>query len=79
LLVADPNGIKRLAESGPAIDSAVGSFPFVTVDLDGQPRLEPRDKGADEFSSAPVVARVLSPTDVGPNAAPSATVVPRAP
>jgi hypothetical protein len=50
------------------IGSAVGAFPAVTVDMDGQPRPGKKAKGADEFSAEPVAARLLSATDVGPNA-----------
>ena len=68
LLVADANGIFHLSSGSPAIDSAVGNFPAVTFDLDGQPRIDPKDKGADEFlPKAPIAARLLTPSDVGPN------------
>ena len=51
------------------IDKAVGSFPFVTEDLHGQPRDKP-DIGADEWSMAPEMSlrRPLTPADVGPDA-----------
>jgi hypothetical protein len=41
---------------------------MVTVDLDGQPRPTVMAKGADELSSLPVAAKVLSVSDVGPTA-----------
>jgi poly(beta-D-mannuronate) lyase len=66
LLENGPGDIKRPRAGSPAIDTATGSFPLVTVDLDGQPRTAPLDKGADEISTAPVIARVLAPADVGP-------------
>ena len=66
LLSADANGIVRLQAASPLIDAAAGSFPFVTVDMDGQPRDANPDIGADEFSDAPVVARILTVADVGP-------------
>ena len=50
--------------------AAQGPEDAVTFDFDGQPRLEEKDKGADEFSSAPVIARVLTVADVGPHAKP---------
>jgi hypothetical protein len=52
-----------------AIDKAVGSYPFVTDDLHGQPRDKP-DIGADEWSMAPELSlrRPLNPEDVGVNA-----------
>lgn len=65
-LVADANGIRHLSPGSPAIDSAEGDFAFVTVDQDGQPRAGKKDKGADEYSAAPAVARPLTPADVGP-------------
>jgi hypothetical protein len=67
-LVRDANQIYHLQAGSPAIDTAVGSYPFVTVDQDGQPRDANPDKGADEFSNAPIVARILSAEDVGPSA-----------
>jgi hypothetical protein len=47
----------------------VGSYPFITDDLHGQPRDKP-DIGADEWSSAPELSlrRPLTPEDVGVNA-----------
>jgi hypothetical protein len=35
--------------------------------MDAQPRDPKPDVGADEFSIAPVLARLLKPADVGPN------------
>lgn len=66
LLVAGPDGVMRLQAGSPAIDSATGNYSFVTFDLDGQPRGEKPDKGADELSEAPIVARLLTVDDVGP-------------
>jgi poly(beta-D-mannuronate) lyase len=62
------DGLLRPAPGSPAIDAAVGDFPAVSVDLDGQPRVGKKDQGADEASSAPVIARLLTPADVGPAA-----------
>jgi hypothetical protein len=33
--------------------------------MDGQPRTSRPDAGADEFSSEPVKARILNPSDTG--------------
>jgi poly(beta-D-mannuronate) lyase len=78
LLTASEGGLFRLQEGSPAIDSAVGDYPAVTFDLQGQPREGKKDRGADEFSNAPIVGRVLSPDDVGPKAKPFAVAeVPR--
>lgn len=65
LLAPDTNGVYHLQAGSPAIDSSVGTYPFVTYDLDGQPRDSLPDRGADEFSSAPITAKILTPADVG--------------
>ncbi|WP_143309055.1 chondroitinase-B domain-containing protein [Chitinophaga vietnamensis] len=69
LLARDATGTYHLQGGSPAIDAAAGSYPDVTVDMDGQPRIAPLDKGADEVSNAPVIAQILSPSMVGANAA----------
>jgi poly(beta-D-mannuronate) lyase len=56
----------RLTGDSPAIDSALGSYPFVTVDVDGQPRVAPFDIGADEYSSATITQRPIRKNEVGP-------------
>jgi len=66
LLAADANGVFHLQAGSPAINSATGTFPAVTFDMDGQPRTSPKDKGADEVSTATVTAKLLTPSDVGP-------------
>jgi poly(beta-D-mannuronate) lyase len=68
LLVADDDGILRLQTGSPAIASAEGTFPVVSVDLDGQLRPEKKSRGADEPSEEPRLARLLTPADVGPSA-----------
>ncbi len=68
LLVADASGIFHLGSGSPAIGTATGTYTGVTVDMDGQPRPSSgKDKGADEVSSAPVTAFLLTTSDVGPN------------
>lgn len=64
LLAADPSGILRPQAGSPVIDSAAGDYPAVTFDMDGQPRSAPKDKGADEISSAPVAAKMLTPGEL---------------
>jgi poly(beta-D-mannuronate) lyase len=64
LLEPKANGVFRPQAGSPAINSAGGDYPLVTVDLDGQPRTEPKDKGADEVSSEPVTATFLTPGDI---------------
>lgn len=65
-LAEDAQGLWRLGAGSPAIDAAKGEHPLVTVDFEGQAREGAKDVGADEFSSAPVVARLLTPAEVGP-------------
>jgi Chondroitinase B len=68
LLVRDPLGVFRLQSTSPAINSSVGSYPEVTIDMDGHARSGTKDVGADEFSTAPAIRRPLTTADVGPNA-----------
>jgi poly(beta-D-mannuronate) lyase len=68
LLSQDSFSIFRLQSTSPAINTSVGSFPEVTIDLDGHTRSGTKDVGADEFSTAPVVRRPLTTATVGPNA-----------
>ena len=64
LLEPKARGVFRPRAGSPAIDSAVGDYAAVTVDMDGQPRTAPKDKGADEISADPIVARLLTPGDI---------------
>jgi hypothetical protein len=50
-----------------AVDAAMGSYPFVMDDVNGQPRSKP-DVGADEWSMTPALYGPLTPKDVGPDA-----------
>lgn len=65
-LVRGARGLLRPRVGSPAIDSAVGDYPAVMVDMDGQPRSGPKDRGADELSDAPVVATPLTADSVLP-------------
>jgi hypothetical protein len=76
LLAADASGIFHLQAGSPAINAGVTARDFYgaslpnsnfTPDMDGQPRDASPDVGADEFSTAPVIARFLTTNDVGPN------------
>jgi poly(beta-D-mannuronate) lyase len=60
-LAPQAHGILRPAPGSPAVDSAVGSYPAVSVDLDGQPRPGRKDRGADELSAAPPAGVFLTP------------------
>jgi len=64
-LARDATGTFHLQSGSPAINTATGSYPAVTVDMDGQTRNSPLDVGADEVSTAPVIAQILSPSMVG--------------
>lgn len=64
------DGIRRLTSASPARDTAASSAFYTTLntDLDGHPRTEPKDAGADEYSTAPIQRHPLLPADVGPSA-----------
>ena len=64
-LIRDAVGEYHLQKGGPAIDASKGIYSTVTTDMDGQLRKSPLDVGADEFSTTAVIARILSPVDVG--------------
>ncbi len=64
LLVAEANGVFRPQSGSPVIDTAIGDYPAVTFDLDGQPRVNPKDRGADEVSAEAVTATFLTPGDL---------------
>jgi poly(beta-D-mannuronate) lyase len=70
--IADPklvkaDGMFRLAEGSPAIDGAMGSYPYVMDDIDGQPRAK-ADVGADELAPGAPLRHPLTEADVGPDA-----------
>jgi hypothetical protein len=86
LLAQDANGIYHLQSGSPAINAGFGSsdyygvyssYSYVSSDMDGQPRDANKDIGADEFSSAPILARILTTNDVGPNSLTFPTSQPR--
>lgn len=67
LLARDATGTYHLQTGSPAINAGTGSYPAVTVDMDGQARTSPLDKGADEVSGAAVIAQILTTAMVGQN------------
>lgn len=67
LLARDATGTFHLQSGSPAIGTATGTYTAVTVDMDGQSRTSPLDKGADETSTGPVIAQILSASMVGYN------------
>ena len=67
-LVFAADGLWRASPTSAAVDAAVGAFPFVTLDMDGQSRDVKADIGADEVSTSPVIHRPFTRADVGPPA-----------
>ncbi|MFB0516504.1 MAG: hypothetical protein ACETWG_07865 [Candidatus Neomarinimicrobiota bacterium] len=59
------DGLWRLSWESILVDSAVGDYPLITTDMDGQSRGVTKDIGADEYSDDPVTIRPLTPGDVG--------------
>lgn len=76
LMTLAPDSLWRIGNSSPAVNAAVGDYPFVTVDLDGQSRTGTFDAGADEFSADPVTQRPIKKHETGPVAVPT-SVPPR--
>ncbi len=66
LAAAGSDGLQRPTPSSPAINTAAGVYPLVSMDVDGQARQDPKDIGADEISDGPVLFRPLTAADVGP-------------
>ncbi len=66
LLARDATGTFHLQAGSPAINAGTGSYPSVTVDMDGQARTSPLDKGADEVSGAAVTAQYTDYCHGGP-------------
>jgi len=67
-LTKDDRGVHRPSKDSPLIGKGVGSYGFVQVDIDGQPRGKRPDVGADQMSDAPSINHPLTPADVGPGA-----------
>ncbi|MDK2971380.1 MAG: poly(beta-D-mannuronate) lyase [Candidatus Sumerlaeota bacterium] len=68
MLAPAADGLYRPTTGSPAIDGAVGSYPGVTDDMDGQARSDgSKDAGADEVTTGAIVRKPLTPSDVGPN------------
>jgi hypothetical protein len=65
-LVMDSEGLWRPASDSPLRGAATGSYPQVVLDMDGQPRPEIKDIGADQTSDAPRTRRPITVDDVGP-------------
>ena len=67
LLATAIGGLLRPGAGSPVIDTATGSYPQVTTDLDDQARTATKDVGADEVNAA-TPRRPLTAADVGPKA-----------
>jgi poly(beta-D-mannuronate) lyase len=65
-LAKDKEGIYRPQVNSPVLDAAIGKFPEVKQDIDGQPRGDSRDVGCDEVSSAVSLYRPVKKENVGP-------------
>jgi len=59
------DGLYRPSMSSPLIDAAVGDYPSITNDFDGQNRTSRFDVGCDELSSDSITIRPLTAEDVG--------------
>jgi poly(beta-D-mannuronate) lyase len=67
-LVLAADGLMRPDSTSPAINASVGSYPDVTIDMDGQARNDgTKDIGSDEVSGATITLYPLMPEDIGPN------------
>lgn len=69
--LSNASKVLRLSAASPAIDAGSGSYPFITMDNELQPRTGTKDIGADEYNAAsPITVSLsaLSAEDVGPDA-----------
>jgi poly(beta-D-mannuronate) lyase len=62
--IIDGQKFYRLTDSSAAINAAVGDYPYVTEDIEGQVRSGIKDIGADEYGKGP--NKPVTPSDVGP-------------
>ncbi|MFL5738790.1 MAG: polysaccharide lyase 6 family protein [Flavisolibacter sp.] len=65
MLSRDAMGTFHLQKGSPLIDAGKGSFPQVTVDMDGQSRKGLMDIGADELSNDAAISHMLGTNEVG--------------
>lgn len=64
-LSEDGNSVFHIAAGSPAVNTATGTYSYVTLDIDGQTRDSSRDAGSDEYSTTAVTNRPLTTADVG--------------
>lgn len=67
-LAKDSAGLYRIGSGSAAIGAATGSYPQVTLDMDGQARPGAKDVGADQYVSGGANREPLTTAQVGPNA-----------
>ncbi len=61
-------GVYRLSAGSPAIGAALGTYPQVVQDMDGQARSGAKDVGADQYAASGTTHKPLTGADVGPSA-----------
>src|SRR6185312_14281373 len=68
MLARDDGGEMHPQKGSPVIGAAMGSYAFVTVDVDGKMRSGKLDVGAEQFGEGRIINRILTVADVGPGA-----------
>jgi poly(beta-D-mannuronate) lyase len=59
--------IWKLNSKSPVKGKALGSFPYIKNDIDGQLRINKKDPGCDQISNSQIVNKPLTENDVGPS------------
>lgn len=60
------DGLWRPEKDSPLLNMAAGNYDVVNIDVDGQPRKDPKDIGCDEVVQSEIYRRPLKAADVGP-------------
>ena len=60
------DGIWKLNPKSPVKGKALGSFPFIKNDIDGQVKINQKDPGCDQLSNTTITNKPLTENDVGP-------------
>ena len=66
-LIFASDSLWRPSFTSPALNNAVGNYPFVSSDLDGQTRPQLKDIGADQNSLDPKIIFPVGPHNSGPD------------
>jgi poly(beta-D-mannuronate) lyase len=67
--LAQVNGGRfKVDPASPAIGKGVGAYPYAMLDIEGQPRGDTKEVGADQVSTERPTNRILTPAEVGPSA-----------